>query len=83
MISYNTYKSLAKSHQKNSHNPPSPFISITTNYSTAKSFAGQGVVATIKTKRAIPNPYNIFGEEEYLVLLVITTNEIIDINNIE
>jgi hypothetical protein len=54
---------LLQSHALDSSNPPSPFISLTTDPAVAEYFAGpDGVVNEfqIPVGRAIPNPYNNF-----------------------
>ncbi len=72
-----------QNHAIDSSNPPSPFISLTTNPDVAKIFAGPGgTVYTISTNRAVLNTFNEFlinglPEEEWLVPLIIHSEEII------
>lgn len=73
---------LLTKHAEDSEKSNSPFISLTTRKLVALQFASRGkdpsdMIITVKTKRAIPNPFNTKGENEYVVPLYIRPDEIV------
>ncbi|HPC99885.1 MAG TPA: hypothetical protein PLA01_00875, partial [Acetivibrio sp.] len=74
------YEDIATKHSISSDN--SPFISVTKDMATAIQFSKQtGLFATISTNRKVFfNPFNVFGENEYLVPIVILFPEIISVS---
>jgi hypothetical protein len=73
-------KDLMVQHALDSNNPPSPFISVTPNPDVARRFAvdsgGSVYQLQLAPGRAIPNPFNPYGESECLVPHYISPNEI-------
>jgi hypothetical protein len=79
VLASNDLNDLMSQHAADSSNPPSPFISVTTNPDVARTFAGaNGSVYKLQLApgRAIPNLFNPFDENEYLVPNYISPGEI-------
>jgi RHS repeat-associated protein len=76
------YEKFAEDHSRDSTN--SPFISLTTDIGTAIRFSSEtGIVATIRTDRKVYfNPFNVYGENEYLIPILIWQSEIVNLRQV-
>lgn len=67
---------LMTNHSLDSANPPSPYISVTSDPNVARSHGDTTYRLQLAPGRATPNPYSLYSESEYLVPHYISPDEI-------